>query len=66
MSAPRKLCAEEHRFGPATRVAWLAWAADLNRTHRQFDCPDCGLPVIWRPIGEHVDVDQLDLFGTQA
>lgn len=62
----RQLCAEEHVFGPATRSAWLAWAADRSRTHRQFDCPDCRLPVIWRPIDAEVDAGQLDLFGSQA
>lgn len=56
----------QHLHGPGNYTAWHAWAADMQRTHKQYTCPDCRLPVIWRPIDADVDVEQLDLFGSEA
>lgn len=67
MTAAVRKCVEPHLYGPAVRSTWEAWAAELLKTHRQLDCPDCRLPVIWRPRDQHTpDEQQLDLFGTEA
>jgi hypothetical protein len=28
------------------------WAREMNRTHRQERCPECGYYVIWQPRAE--------------
>lgn len=45
----RVYCPEPHHHGPDGIHAFLVWAADMERTHTQHQCLDCGGWVIWRP-----------------
>ncbi|OJY47614.1 hypothetical protein [Pseudonocardia sp. 73-21] len=48
MTTERVFCTEPHAYGPGP-MHWAVWAADMARTHEQYECPDCHLWVIWRP-----------------
>lgn len=39
--------AANHTPSPALALHKIDWAEEKLRTHRQIQCPDCGLYVIW-------------------
>ena len=41
--------AENHTPQPDGYLAWHAWAAKKIKTHKQIQCPGCGLLMIWVP-----------------
>ncbi len=43
--------AMQHTPCPAGYMAWHAWAERMAITHRQLQCPECGLWAIWVPKG---------------
>lgn len=45
----RVYCAEAHEYGPPDPDLWSAWARQRT-TEYVYQCPDCRLWVIWRPI----------------
>ena len=45
-------CSGNHTACPSGYVAWHCWADRKARTHRQEQCPVCGLWAIWIP--DHV------------
>ena len=38
-----------HTECPAEYIAWHLWAEEMAKTHRQKQCPTCGLFAIWVP-----------------
>lgn len=37
----------QHTEGPDDYAAWNAWASLKSKTHKQMECPGCGLLVVW-------------------
>lgn len=42
---------EDHMPQPQGYIEWHAWAETMTKTHRQRQCPGCGLYAIWEPKG---------------
>ena len=38
-----------HRTGPTGYIVRANWAENMLKTHRQEQCPVCGLWVVWVP-----------------
>jgi len=38
-----------HTRGPDGDLAWHEWAEEKQKTHKQQQCPGCGLYSIWSP-----------------
>jgi hypothetical protein len=34
---------------PSGYLAWHSWSNRMAKTHKQRQCPDCGLYVFWDP-----------------
>src|SRR5258708_6401232 len=47
---PRKVCSNiaNHEPEPEGYIARFEWAKLMGKTHKQSQCPDCGLWAIWR------------------
>lgn len=37
----------EHTPAPTSYLAWMGWADDMSKTHRQRLCAGCGKLAIW-------------------
>ena len=49
----RNAC-KQHTPSPEGYMQWHAWAARMNRTHRQIKCEGCGLWAIWTPKSKRI------------
>ena len=47
--ADQQPCASEHTPSPYGFLSWMAWADEMEKTHKQTRCPECGLWAIWVP-----------------
>lgn len=41
--------AELHTPAPKGYMAWCDWVEHISKTHRQVECPGCGLFLVWVP-----------------
>lgn len=48
----KSICQDKHTTAPAGYLQWQSWAAEMAKTHRQTQCPDCGLWAVWIPKKE--------------
>lgn len=44
---PEAVTNPDHRIGPNGYLARSEWAENMLKSHRQSQCPTCGLWVIW-------------------
>lgn len=45
--ARMKDCEELHAEHPTGYVAFQEWAESMGKTHKQIQCPVCGLYAVW-------------------
>lgn len=48
-SADCPRCADLRTPSPVGYLEWREWAAEKSKTHRQEQCPECGLWSVWKP-----------------
>lgn len=41
---------EDHTTCPEGYIQWHDWAERMSKTHKQRECPGCGLYAIWEPV----------------
>jgi len=39
----------QHDDCPTGYIEWHMWALEKSKTHKQLQCPGCGLYTIWVP-----------------
>ena len=43
----KKICKEKHTPCPEGYTSWHMWAKEKSKTHKQEECPGCGLLMVW-------------------
>lgn len=43
-------CGAVNKDEPIGYIDWHAWAERKKKTHKQQQCPDCGLWHVWVPL----------------